>query len=88
MQHTPKKLVMTRREGGEIVCSIFAEKSTREDERLAMDFVKNEGWLMHAMRVGSTVYDAVERHLEVERDHHLVRAGLLDHKGPVLIRMQ
>ncbi|MHC4296445.1 MAG: hypothetical protein ACYS7Y_04020 [Planctomycetota bacterium] len=87
--HIPKKIVMTHREGSEIIASLWAEESSRHQEREAHDLARHEGWMMHAFRVGdqSAMYTAVERHQDIERHHHIWKAKALNITGPTLIRV-
>lgn len=87
--HTPKKIVMTRREADQIIVSVWAEESTREQESEAHDLNRSEGWMMHAFQVGDTsaAFTAIERHLDIERYHHLWKAHALNITGPTLIKV-
>lgn len=71
--HQPKQIILTKREGDEIRTALFAEASTREQEREAFDLAHGEGWMCHVSQPGNATAldDAVQMHHEIERHHHL-----------------
>lgn len=66
----PKKIVLTKREGDEILVSPFTDRSTPDSEEDARTLVIHEGWYLHAFPAGTvvTVGEAIDAHLETERN--------------------
>ncbi len=71
--YEPKRIILTKREGGEIQAALFSVASTREQEAAAYDLARSEGWMAHVFRPKATwaLEDAVDTHHEIERYNHL-----------------